>query len=399
MKYPFPFIGAGHGQYFEWLEIHLIFEKTPDAKAEKGIIACAPEPIRPEKEDFANNSLIVCSEQFVNLYIQGAYGSEDDKGDMSEYEASEGASNAFEEDLNRWLLEVHEICPIRVAFRPEDWEAGGTDLSDWHNASGEMVRAIIESWINDDVTNKECIENITHNALFHYFMDDPLSLRIIENCLSRNLFLNLLQDEEHAQLLKTKETELGLLKMMPSLAFDRTPFGAEVILLAVRANSDELKSKLHEVIQKQTIENIESLNRNWYNIYIAKDRFTKEIAEAYWMMMDALETAEKELTDLTVYNNIMAACSKEIHPGVPEERTKKAVAIGEKYAAKNPLMYWVTFSLQCELNDLENSLSNVEQYFNSNDPNKVFLTGELKKNNEYANFRNTPKGGAFVKRL
>lgn len=396
MKHQFPFIGAGYGQYFEWFEMYLIFEKTPDEKAKKAITACAP-PIDLEME-FNNNALVVFSEQFVNVYIQRAYDNKEEEAPASEYECTEEASDGFEEDLNRWLLETHKISPILVAYRPEDWEAGGTDLSNWHNESAEMLRPIIKSWVKNNARNED-IERVIHNAMYNYFMDDSLALTIIENYLTPNLFLHLLQDKKHGQLLHVKEVELGLLKIMPNLTFDNTPFGAEVILYAIRANSDKLKNKLQEVVQNQTIENIQWINHNWYKNYIARKGITKEISEAYWIVMDALEVSGKELTDLTVYNNIVAACSKESHQGVSEERMRKAILIGKKYAVKNPLMYWATFNIQCELNMFNDAIDNVKKYFKSNDPNKEFLASEIKKKDEYAAFRATSTGAAFVKKL
>lgn len=56
--------------------------------------------------------------------------------------------------------------------------------------------------------------------------------------------------------------ELGLCELMSNLALNDTPFGAEAIQHTIRTNSHELKDKLHVVIQKQTIENIQSLNYN-----------------------------------------------------------------------------------------------------------------------------------------
>ncbi|MDJ1466808.1 WGR domain-containing protein [Xanthocytophaga flava] len=163
--FPFPFFGAGYGRYFEWAEILVRFVTQPTYEQIEKIIQLAPAPIKPTKDDFTGRMLHAASEQFVNLYIQAAYeGSpfkiEDitpgkaipytDKSDL--YSATPHALDAFEQDIEGWLLEIQQFCPIEFVFRREDWEAGGTNLSAWHRISLESIPELLEQWQQDPNT-------------------------------------------------------------------------------------------------------------------------------------------------------------------------------------------------------------------------------------------------------
>jgi hypothetical protein len=95
------------------------------------------------------------------MYIEEAYGDgkfvkginerdvEDDDDEFDDdpcFYVSEKAHDAFEADIERWLNEVNSVCPIEFAYRPEDGEAGGTELSDWHLESLKSLPSLIEKW-------------------------------------------------------------------------------------------------------------------------------------------------------------------------------------------------------------------------------------------------------------
>ncbi len=49
----------------------------------------------------------------------------------------------FNEDIEAWLRFAHEQCPILAAYRPEDGESGGTELSAWHDWSITRADAVL----------------------------------------------------------------------------------------------------------------------------------------------------------------------------------------------------------------------------------------------------------------
>src|SRR5690606_22737941 len=96
--------------------------------------------------DFTGTHLLVASDQFAHMSMAETYeASEDDREEEDdieedEYEerfffAKDSQVHAFNQDIEAWLRYSHEQCPIRVAFRAEDYESGGTELSDWHEWS------------------------------------------------------------------------------------------------------------------------------------------------------------------------------------------------------------------------------------------------------------------------
>jgi hypothetical protein len=161
----FPFYGAGKAQYYEWAEVIVRFEKKPTPDQVKEIIKLTPKPIKPEKEDFNGKMLLAGGGQFINMEIQKEY----DKGDIPkgvidafgdaetahEFYSSDKALNAFNEHIEKWLLEINEFCPIQFAYRMEDGEAGGTKLSDWHTKSLKETKKLLEKLEKDKDTFKQ----------------------------------------------------------------------------------------------------------------------------------------------------------------------------------------------------------------------------------------------------
>jgi hypothetical protein len=170
---PFPFFGAGFAAYYEWAEIQIRFQNIPGDSQIQKIIKSAPEPIQPNENDFCGRMLIAGSEQFVHLYIEAAYGDgKSKKKSRKSYNyvedeefctASDSALEAFEADIERWLIEVHQICPIECAVRHEDNEAGGTVLSVWHEQSLKTIPSLMQKWADEKISL-----SVGESAVFKY---------------------------------------------------------------------------------------------------------------------------------------------------------------------------------------------------------------------------------------
>ena len=148
----FPFFGAGFANYFEWADLSLRFKQAPDKTQVQQISAAAPAPLKAGEA--IGRMMTFGSEQFVNMYIEEAYATGEGaeaSGDPSFYVSVE-AANAFEDDIERWLKEVHRICPIEFVFRAEDEEADGIEFSSWHEESLLQVPALIQDWEQDPYT-------------------------------------------------------------------------------------------------------------------------------------------------------------------------------------------------------------------------------------------------------
>jgi len=150
----FPFFGAGDATYYEWAEVHVLFARDPSARALKAIAEGVPVPLR-DNIKWNGRHLMVASDQFVHLHIAETWPDPkqkknrpsdtiDEEGNAT-FVASDGQLDKFNMDIERWLKETHEACPILAAFRDEDVESGGTQPSAWHKWSMKQFRRLWKS--------------------------------------------------------------------------------------------------------------------------------------------------------------------------------------------------------------------------------------------------------------
>lgn len=152
-SWPFPFFGAGEASYFEWAEVHVLFEREP-SKAEKRKIKEGLPKALSDSYDWEGPALMVASDQFAHVAIAEQFASKDDPDeddDDDEYDeegrwffASSAAVSRFNQAIEAWLHHAHSVCPIVLAYRHEDCESGGTELSDWHAWSVRQLPEILE---------------------------------------------------------------------------------------------------------------------------------------------------------------------------------------------------------------------------------------------------------------
>jgi len=144
-SYEFLFLGAGDATYFEWGEVHVWFAREPTKSEAKKIRALVPPPLRDSIE-FKKRHLMAASDQFVNVWVAQTYG----RGVPASF--SGRFFFALDEDIDRfnaaieeWLRSIHQIVPVVAAFRAEDEESGGTQLSDWHTWSMKEAKRLRKS--------------------------------------------------------------------------------------------------------------------------------------------------------------------------------------------------------------------------------------------------------------
>ena len=143
---PFPFVGAGEASYFEWAELHIYFARDPKPAERAKIAKTVPPPIGDVV--WKGRHCHASSEQGVGRQIQAAYSKPAKQPTQlttqSRFKIPDGPKlSRFNADTERWLVEAHEIVPILVAYRRQDWEAGGTQLSPWHHQSLPLVKPLL----------------------------------------------------------------------------------------------------------------------------------------------------------------------------------------------------------------------------------------------------------------
>jgi hypothetical protein len=144
---PFPFFGAGDASYFEWADLHIYFARDPKPAEKKALTKTVPPPIGDV--EWNGRHLYLSSDQGVGRQIQAAYSKPKKQPTSltwaSRFKIPDGPKlSAFNADTERYLLEAHDIVPILAAYRRQDWEAGGTQLSQWHTLSLPSGAAVLK---------------------------------------------------------------------------------------------------------------------------------------------------------------------------------------------------------------------------------------------------------------
>ncbi len=154
----FAFFGAGGATYFEWAEVHVRFAREPTPQEQQKISKRVPPPLT-DSIGFTGTHLMVSSGQFAHVSMATAYPGKGDPSDESQWDggrwffADSAQVDAFNLDTEAWLREAHAVCPIVCAYRAEDWESGGTELSVWHHQSMRQIGSVLAQF--EEVLTKE----------------------------------------------------------------------------------------------------------------------------------------------------------------------------------------------------------------------------------------------------
>lgn len=138
MDFSFPYFGAGEAAYFEWFAMMVRLARKPKPDEQAAIEVAAPAFLRNGGIKVTSTYLDVATGDYIHPELITHYPADD--GDQDSFEgrftfAADSRVRRFNEDIERWLNDVHTIVPIVAAVRSEDWEAGGTALSPWHDWS------------------------------------------------------------------------------------------------------------------------------------------------------------------------------------------------------------------------------------------------------------------------
>jgi hypothetical protein len=163
--FEFAFFGAGAASYFEWAEVHVCFTRRP-SKAERESIAKRVPPPLQESIQFSGHHVYVAAGQFAHVGIAETYPGAGDPSDESQWDggrwffAATEQVDAFNADIEAWLHETHKICPILTAYRMEDCESGGTDLSAWHKQSRARSAEVIQQLEKLHKSEKKALDHM-----------------------------------------------------------------------------------------------------------------------------------------------------------------------------------------------------------------------------------------------
>jgi hypothetical protein len=155
MSTPFPFLGQGDAEYYEWFEMWIWFEEPVPKSARKALMKGAPRLCAMDAQ-WPDPSLLWAStgDQWIQMHLVDEYGTkaaqkkmhaamakeDPDDDDLDDMIAMGGETKKFNADIEKWLLALHAKRPILFAARREDGEAGGTKLGAWHKKSIPLFR-------------------------------------------------------------------------------------------------------------------------------------------------------------------------------------------------------------------------------------------------------------------
>lgn len=400
-QYPFPFFGAGDAEYYEWAGLTIRFKQAPTEKEQKQISTGAPKVWEPKDHGYHGRILSVISDQFVNRWIEEAYGQEGEGEDDpfeedSEFYASDAAKTAFEKDIERWLTEIHRICPIEFVYRSEDGEAGGTALSAWHDHSVEQTRQLTAQWGADPaLTNltgdetgyfREAVTGILDFAGINADeLDEPLAGLLDPAATIRKLleagdpaaisdYLRKIKAQDH-ETAHHDEIQQAIDRHCEQLCEDRQYesiytlhflFGKTILLgapIGPFIYAAWLKQD-HQLI-KETLEQIGHPCDMTNNIghFVINDLFPQQKwPDAIQLFRIAINNkSPKPCTLLEVYCNALYVLQND-NTGLPIDKTlnEAFLAICLPYAPKNPAIYFNAACLYVEMKDFEKTLECIQ---------------------------------------
>lgn len=153
---PFPFLGQGDAGYYEWFEMWIWFAEPVPRAHRKELLKGAPPPCTLDAQ-WPDPALLWAStgDQWIQQHLIETYGtkaararyaralarSAEGDGDALDDLLAGSEVDAFNAHIERWLRAMHARRPILFAARRQDYEAGGTRLGRWHEASVPLFRA------------------------------------------------------------------------------------------------------------------------------------------------------------------------------------------------------------------------------------------------------------------
>lgn len=382
--YPFAFVGSGDANYFEWAEVHVLFEREPTADEQAAIAERVPPPLR-DSIDFDGTHLMVASDQIAHAHIMDAYDKDPEDESEDEFEgrfpfAATSKVRAFNEDTAEWLRYCDEQCPILVGFRHEDWEAGGTELDAWHEWSVVQLDAVFERLDPDDLNRGELW---TVRGLLEYAAESIADIpdRWRDIALPGQSEVDAIESgdvaalraalqsrtarwddaiERIAEQVDTDEPEqLRTLAAGADLLIEQMLDDSMGVLLARAALEPDVAGR--DDILRAVAEACE--RSSWLGSLVGQLAY-EMMREKRWedalLLYDRL--VELPDTDLTTYNNALYAVMDDNSAlGVQPERAQRYVAAALPHAPDNPAIFYNAACIYMELGDTPKVYENIRR--------------------------------------
>jgi len=413
--YNFPFFGAGAATYFEWVEVIVIFKKNPTEEQKKAIEKSVPFPI--DGCHWEDNTLTASSDQFAHVAIAQTYKTKDgldpenqenwDEGDEGRwFFAASSQVEEFNNDIERWLNQIHETLPILLVCRREDVESGGTNFSNWHKWSLDQIE-IIQPYFNDVIANfdyKSTKSHVFHN-IFYMVNDDskfdakcikymfpgeiefeafekgdvePLKSISNNNYAERTIarFIRNLKEKPSEKITKFADVFLSFEPKISKKTFEKLN---ELLFTYVNVNSDIFR----KIAEKITNENfVDRFASSPYQL-TSNQKYQEAIEVCEKMLMVSIDPKIRT----GFYTNILWLFQKD-NTGLPINRTKNELALKKSIpkGVEHPAIFFNACCIYVEMEEYDAAYKMVEKAI-SHHYDKDFMLREIKTDKMFKAFR------------
>lgn len=413
-KYYFPFIGAGEATYFEWAEISVVFINEPDENQKKLIATNVPKPI--DDILWENNALSAGSDQFAHVHIAHTYSAEDNSNPTPEenedsrrwFFATDSQVALFNQDIERWLFEIHQISPILIAYRPEDNESGGTDLSPWHDWSVQSIEDLIPQF-------EDVIENNDHHSIRSHVLKGLLeySEEKVE------------QEERYQYFLNPGWKEVKSFingDTLPLIQAVEKEDDYSIIVLEVITETMDIENQQDRQLLIKNAESLLNLKEKapgyefdtlcvqiWHSAYMEGDKILMEkVPRSEQLIEHIAELAYKKLTgdefmqsiklyeqiidyphqDLSIYCNALYVLQND-NSGLPVnyDLNKKFLSQCLKHAPENPAIFFNAACLYVEMGEYNQAYHMIKQAIEHNYKNIESMKNQILVLNFFKDFK------------
>ncbi len=384
-EWPFLFVGAGEASYFEWAEVHVLFASEPNEQMRAVIEDGVPPPLR-DSIDWNGEHLMIASDQFAHVAIAEAYASDEDDVEEEDEVEEEGwffAGDAqvarFNGAIEGWLHEANRICPILVAYRHEDGESGGTELSPWHEWSARQtdrllpaLEPILERGVEDAKAHaaRGVLEMVRESGVFlpkrvQALLDPGAGIRAALDAGDAALLSSHVEARDDA--LEILHEELTIRKESHLIAL----LGALDAILQHEGPPDEIQ---HALVKAALLRPDDPNAPRAFELASARAQQDKSFADllAYhafqaiqsqqWLEAIAIFDLVIDSPDLdrTAYNNALYAIMADNNKmPLDRPRAERFLASALRFAPENPAIFFNAACLFLELGDTERTLAHL----------------------------------------
>lgn len=435
-SYVFPFIGISQLAPSSSCQLLVKFHDAPDAGQTIKIISSAPLLLRLSEKN--------CHDKYID--ILKLHGVEDEI--KTQYGIGSESLIVFQQEIETWLISVHQFCRIQIAVQPDYYDEFDTERNEWHNLSLIMSIPILEKWLQEPEEKYRSHDfEFSHLSIFvkeiTSYLDVDEHKILIANSLKvynpKEYTSRILDKKENHVLLqlineKQKDDEY-LLQIMDELSEyledtlridakieyctyhlikylnnnesnkSTKKYPKKILTTAIHVgieNRDngfivEIKNYIKTLPNKKILLN--HLAYQTYDRYVQNKKWLTALTH-YELILSLLDNETFGNGDYSIFCNALYVLQNDVTGlGVQFDRNRKMLSICLPMAQYNPAIYFNAATLYIEMGEYAEALINFKHYFSSSDKDKTMLYEGLMTEKMYEGFRNCKNVKSFLNKV